>query len=374
MKDDPKKVAIIHDWLYGGGAENVILEMHRIYPEAPIYASYCSDEWRAKLDNKVITGYLQKWPFSKLRKFLPLLRQWWFAKIDLSDFDIVISSSGNGEAKFARARRGAIHICYCHAPTHFYWRHYESYLENPGFGPKPLVRFALKKLVGPLRKRDLEAAQNVDVFLANSTHIQQQIKKYYDRDSTVIHPPVDTKRFQTPVLKHDLPNKRKGFVITGRQTPYKRIDLAVAACTQLNLPLVVVGNGPEHKKLKKLAGKSVTFLRNVTDAELPHYLQSAEAFLFPGIEDFGIAPVEAMASGTPVIAYRGGGALDYVIDGKTGVFFADQTVDSLVAAISKFQSLHFVRTDIVSQSEKFSTKTFQTQLSNYVQSHQNPAK
>ena len=150
--------------------------------------------------------------------------------------------------------------------------------------------------------------------------------------------------------------------------------MAVAACTQLNLPLVVIGNGPEHKKLKKLAGKSVTFLRNVTDAELPHYLQSAEAFLFPGIEDFGIAPVEAMASGTPVIAYRGGGALDYVIDGKTGVFFADQTVDSLVGAISKFQSLRFVRTDIVNQSEKFSTKTFQAQLSNYIQSHQNPAK
>jgi len=387
MKDDPKKVAIVCDWLLSGGSEKVILELHHMYPEASIYASYAAAGWQKQLDGKLVTGYLQHWPLSALRKYIPYLRMMWFSHLNLSAYDLVISSSG-AEAKGVRVKRRSwiatiLHrpapkttlVAYMYTPTHYYWSRYEQYLSNPGFGRlDPIARLGLKILLKPLRKWDYAAAQRPDYIIAISTHIQQQIKKYYDRDSTVIHPPVDTKRFQAPVLKHDLPNKRKGFVITGRQTPYKRIDLAVAACTQLNLPLVVIGNGPEHKKLKKLAGKSVTFLRNVTDAELPHYLQSAEAFLFPGIEDFGIAPVEAMASGTPVIAYRAGGALDYVIDGKTGVFFADQTVDSLVGAISKFQSLHFVRTDIVNQSERFSTKTFQSQLSNYVQSHQNPTK
>lgn len=149
------KVAIVHDWLVGGGAELVVQEMHRMFPEAPIYTSYCSDEWRQKLDGKVVTGWLQRWPFSKLRKYLPLLRIWWFTHLDLSEYDLVISSSGNGEAKGVRVPSTTTHICYCHTPTHFYWRHYDQYLRHPGFGIcNPLARLGLRLLVGPLRRWD----------------------------------------------------------------------------------------------------------------------------------------------------------------------------------------------------------------------------
>ncbi len=149
---DNKKIAIVHDWLVGGGAEKVVQAMHELFPDAPIYTSYCSDEWREKLDGKVVTGYLQKWPFSKLRKFLPVLRIWWFEHLDLTDFDIVLSSSGNGEAKgVKRLNPMATHICYCHSPTHFYWDKYDEYLKSPGFGMfNPLARLGLKVLVGPL--------------------------------------------------------------------------------------------------------------------------------------------------------------------------------------------------------------------------------
>ena len=147
------KIAIVHDWIYGGGAEKVILEIHKLYPDAPIYTSFCSDEWRERLDNKVVTGYLQRWPFSKIRRLLPLLRQWWFAKLDLSEFDIIISSSGNGEAKFVRkSRPDQLHICYCHTPTHFYWRHYDEYIKRPSFRPQWLARLGLRTLVRPLKK------------------------------------------------------------------------------------------------------------------------------------------------------------------------------------------------------------------------------
>ncbi len=348
------KVAIVHDWLYGGGAENVVLELHRMYPDAPIYTSYCTDEWRTKLDNKVVTGYLQKWPFNKLRKFLPLLRQWWFARIDLSAFDMVISSSGNGEAKFAKAKKGAKHICYCHTPTHFYWRHYESYLQNPGFGPKPLVRFALRKLVGPLKKRDYEAAQNVDVFLANSTHIQSDIKQYYKRESTVVYPPVDTDRFNAVSAS----TPRSGYVTLGRLVPQKKLHIIIAACNELALPLTVIGRGPEYSRLQSMAGPTITFMTNVTDEQLPLQLAKAEAFIFAAEEDFGMAPVEAMAAGTPVIAYKAGGALDYVIEGKTGQFFTNLSIESLGNCLQGFNASNYSIDDIKSTARKFSTDIF----------------
>ncbi len=361
----PPRVAIVHDWLVGGGAEKVVQELHKMYPDAPIYTSYATDEWRKKLDGKVVTGYLQNWPFGKLRKFLPLLRQWWFARIDLSEFDIVISSSGNGEAKFARARSGAKHICYCHTPTHFYWRHYESYLKYPSFGPKPLVRFALKTLVGPLRKRDFDAAQKVDIFLANSTHIQSDIKKYYNRESTVVFPPVDTKRFQLTAQNSQL-KTRHGFITVGRLVPQKKLQIIIAACNELQLPLTVIGKGPEYGNLQSIAGPTITFKTNVTDEQLPLQLAKAKAFIFAAEEDFGIAPVEAMASGTPVIAYKAGGALDYVVEGKTGTFFDKQTVKSLSECLKKFNVRKYSNTAITAHAQKFSSKSFATAISRIV--------
>ncbi len=368
------KLAIVHDWLVGGGAEKVVQELHKMYPDAPIYTSYATDEWRNKLDGKVITGYLQNWPFGKLRKFLPLLRQWWFARIDLSRFDIVLSSSGNGEAKFARAQNGAKHICYCHTPTHFYWRHYESYLKNPGFGPKPLVRFALKLLVGPLRKRDFEAAQKVDIFLANSTHIQSDIKQFYNRDSVVIHPPVETKRFQLKTHNSLLATHnskltaRHGFVTVGRLVPQKKLQIIIAACNELQLPLTVIGKGPEYGNLQSIAGPTITFKTNVTDEQMPLQLAKAEAFIFAAEEDFGIAPVEAMSAGTPVIAYKAGGALDYVVPGVTGLFFAEQSVTALVSALQDFKSSDYTSRDIKNRAERFSSEHFKKNMQNIIES------
>src|SRR5690606_1488563 len=172
----------------------VVEQLHKLYPEAPIYTSYCSDEWREKLDNKVITGYLQHQPLRKLRKFLPLLRQWWFRRLNLKDFGLVISVTGNGEAKFIRVPNGK-HVSYCHTPVHYYWKHYSQYLRQPGFRPRWLARLWLLLLVRPLRRRDFKAAQRVDYFIANSSQIKRDIKKYYNCDSVVIFPPVDTSRF-----------------------------------------------------------------------------------------------------------------------------------------------------------------------------------
>jgi glycosyltransferase involved in cell wall biosynthesis len=362
MKDLSKlKVAIVHDWLIGGGAELVVLELHRMFPEAPIYTSYCSAEWQKKLDQKVVTGYLQHWPFSKLRKYLPILRQRWFRKLDLRGYDLVISSSGNGEAKFVTVEKPTIHICYCHSPTHFYWRHYEYYRQVPGFGLDWLVRPALSLLVKPLRKRDYQAAQRVDSFIANSTHIQSDIKTYYGRDAVVIHPPVDVERF---VAAQATP--RHGFVTVGRQAPYKRVDIIVDACTQLNLPLTVIGRGPEHQKLVKRAGPSVKFVEHATDHEITTALASAEAFILAAYEDFGITPVEALAAGTPVIAYKAGGALDYVVPNKTGQFFDKQTAAALAQTLSSFKPENFDHKLISEYAKQYATAVFTTNVTAFL--------
>ncbi len=357
------KVAIVHDWLVGGGAERVVLELHRMFPDAPIYTSYCTDEWREKLDGKVVTGFLQKWPFSRLRKFLPVLRIWWFSRLKLDGYDVIISSSGNGEAKGIRVPKSTIHICYCHSPTHFYWRHYDNYLKNPGFGAlNPLARLGLKLLVGPLRKWDYQAAQRPDYFIANSTHIKNDVEKFYGREAVVIFPPVDIERFSAVKAA-----ERNGFVTVGRLVPNKRPDIIVAACTQLGLPLTVVGRGPELTRLQKLAGPTIQFDTNASDEDVARYLASAEGFIFAGFEDFGIAPVEAMAAGTPVIAYRAGGALDYVND-TTGMFFDEQTPESLAEILQQFNTSNYSSGEIKNTAQRFSSNNFQNNLRQFIQS------
>lgn len=357
------RVGIVHDWLYGGGAEQVVLQLHKLYPDAPIYTSYCSDEWRKKLDGKVVTGYLQYAPFKQLRKFLPVLRQRWFRKLDLSDFDVVISSSGNGEAKFVTVHKPAIHINYCHTPTHFYWRHYDQYVKRPSFKPKWLARLGLKLLVRSLRKRDFAAAQKVDYFIANSTHIQNDIKKYYKRDSVVIHPPIRTKHFSKALQ----PDKRRGFVTVGRQVPLKCTDIIIEACKQLRLPLTVIGNGPEHSRLVGMTGPSIHFKTNVSDKQLPDELAAAEGFIFASFEDFGVAPVEALATGTPVIAYKAGGAIDYIVPGRTGEFFDDQTVASLVEKLQNFDGERYRPSSIMKFADAYSTEMFRTKIKAFVE-------
>lgn len=364
IKNSNLKVAIVCDWLTGiGGAERVVLEIHRMYPDAPIYTSQydpLSIDWFKDAD--IRTTWLQKLPKS-LKKFLPMLRAWTFSRLDLSDYDLVISSSG-AEAKGIKTNPNTVHVCYCHAPTHYYWSRYEDYLKNPGFGSFDwLARLGLKTLVGPLRRWDYRAAQRPDIVLANSSHTQTKIREYYKRDSVVVHPPVDITRFQQPARSSQLAAPRQGFVTAGRQAPYKRIDLAVTACTKLNLPLTVIGNGPEHQKLKAIAGPSITFDTKASDEDVARYFCSAEAFIFPtNVEDFGVAPVEALAAGTPVIAYKAGGPLDYIIEGKTGIFFEEQTVESLIGALKKFKPKDYSVNDIKAAAEEFSVDNFHKNL------------
>jgi glycosyltransferase involved in cell wall biosynthesis len=361
------KIAIVCDWLIGGGAERVVYELHLLYPEAPIYTSYCSDYWRQELaPTRVITGYLQHWPFSRLRKFLPILRFRWFSKLDFSGYDIVISATG-AEAKNLQMPETTKHISYIHAPTHYYWGRYEQYLERPGFGMfDGFARFGLKKLVGRLRNQDFAAAQKPDQLIANSTFTAEQIKTYYKRDSIVVHPPIRTKKFN----KYSQPkNKRHGFIVVGRQTPYKQIELALQACNDLGLELTVIGSGPDNKRLRRLAGPSITFLGQVDkDNELAELIGQANAFIFPGLEDFGIAPVEALAAGTPVIAYQGGGALDYVMPGKNGNFFAPQTVSALKTTLKKFNPDEYTSREIKQSSKHFDISVFQRKIAKLVDS------
>jgi glycosyltransferase involved in cell wall biosynthesis len=361
--DRPLKVAIVHDWLVGGGAELVVEQLHKLYPDAPIYTSYSTAEWRQRLDGQVRTGWLQ--PFGKIRKFIPFLRIYWFTHLNLSGYDLVISSSG-AEAKGIKVPKGCLHINYCHAPTHYYWSRYDEYLKRPGFGKFDwLARLGLRLLVAPLRTWDYRAAQRPDFIVANSSHIQAEIKKYYNRDSTVVFPPVYFERFQKP--EHHK-RARNGFLVSGRQTPYKRFDLAVQACTAAELPLTVIGSGPDHARLRRLAGPTITFLGRVSDDVLEEEFAAAEGLIFPGLDDFGITPVEALSAGTPVIAYKAGGALDYVVPGKTGEFFTEQTPESLAAALKNFKPERFSNPSIAVFAERFSRAHFQRAMLQFISS------
>lgn len=355
------RVAIVHDWLVGGGAERVVQSLHELYPDAPIYTSYSTKEWRDKLDGKVVTGWLQHLGF--MRRTIPFLITWWFSRLDLSDYDVVISSSGNGGAKAVRVREGTTHICYCHTPTHYYWRHYQEYVTNPGFGVlNPLARVVLMLLLKPLRAWDLKASKRPDHYIANSSHIQNDIKKYYGRSSAVIHPPVAIERFE----KVKSP-ERHGFITVGRLVPYKRVDLIIQACNELDAPLTVVGRGPELQNLQAIAGPTITFRTDVTDEEMPSVMASAKAFIFAAHEDFGITPVEAMACGTPVIAYKAGGALDYVVEGKTGSFFIEQSPNAIAAAIKKFSRQSFSGSETKKHAQQFSTEHFKAKMAKTLQ-------
>lgn len=363
---DKPKVAIVCDWLTGiGGAERVVLELHRMYPDAPIYTSQYDPskiDWFKDAD--VRTTRLQTLP-SSLKKFLPLLRAWEFSQLDLSEYDLVISSSG-AEAKGVHTGKNTTHICYCHSPTHYYWIRQDEYLENPGFprGTNWLARLGLWLLAGPLKRWDRRAAKRPDYYIANSTHTQAMIKRYYKRDSTVIFPPIEVERFRLP--GNVKPPLRHGFVIAGRQTPYKRFDLAIEACNELKVPLVVIGDGPDHKKLERLAGRSVTFLTNVNDQEIAGHFQSAIACIMPNMDDFGVVAVEALAAGTPVIAYNKGGALDYIEDGKTGLFFERQTAKSLASTLEAATGKKFNHSVIARSADRFSVATFKENMRKYI--------
>jgi glycosyltransferase involved in cell wall biosynthesis len=362
--DKTLKVAIVCDWLTGiGGAERVVLELHRLYPEAPIYTSqYDASKIDWFDDADVRTTWLQRLP-KGLKKFLPLLRAWTFSRLDLSGYDLVLSSSG-AEAKGVKTGPNTTHICYCHSPTQYYWIRYDEYMAHPGFplGFNWLARFGLRLFIGPLKQWDRQAAKRPNYMVANSTHTQAMIKRYYRRDSHIINPPVETDRFKI----HAKPLSRHGFVVAGRQTPYKRFDLAITACSELKIPLIVIGNGPDHRRLEKMAGRSVTFLTNVSDIDMVGHFASAIGFIMPNMDDFGIVAVEAMAAGTPVIAYQKGGALDYILPGKTGLFFEKQSLKNITPVLEAAVTKSFDYDFIANFATRFSVASFREHMREYI--------
>lgn len=364
-----QKTVLVTDWITKvGGGEMVVEQLHKLYPEAPIYTSYCNPAWRERLDGRVVTGYLQNWPFSKLRRFLPALRQRWFKNLNLSEFDTIISITGNGEAKFVKKNASQTHICYCHTPPHFYWAQYNEYIKQPSMRPYWLARLGLKLLVKPLRNRDFKAAQSVSQFIANSEAIKNDIKTFYNRDSTVVHPPVDYSKFVHISSRGEtctIPQK-PACIWWGRIVPAKRLDIAVKACSELNLPFTIIGDGPDSGRLKQLAGPSVTFTGYIDSAEREKYIKQADLFLFPAKEDFGVATVEALAAGLPVVAYKAGGALDY-INADNGCFFEEQSTESLARTLKNLPGKSFSSQAITNSSREFSPDNFVSNITEIIQ-------
>jgi glycosyltransferase involved in cell wall biosynthesis len=327
------RVAVVHDWLtIPGGSEQVVLELLEMFPAAELFTSvYDPDPWPAQIKERPvhasplnrIPGATRHYP-----KLLPLMNAA-FRSFDLSGFDLILSSS-HACAKNVRTPPGTLHVCYCHTPMRYAWE--EGFLDGEDVGR--LTRMALPPLLARLRRQDLAGAAGPDVFVANSSHVAERIERFYGRPAEVVHPPVD--------VGHYLALQRTAgdyYLAFGRVVPYKRVDIAVGACTELGRPLKVAGDGRAMDSVRAGAGAGVEFLGKVSEAERDRLLGGARALLFPGEEDFGIVPVEAQAAGLPVIAYGVGGARETVLDGRTGVLFAEQDAASLVGAIERFEGL-----------------------------------
>ncbi|NLA43271.1 glycosyltransferase family 4 protein [Candidatus Saccharibacteria bacterium] len=364
------RIAIVCDFLTTmGGAENVVLALHEAFSDAPIYtAVYNPDKMPAFAKINVRTSRLQNLP-KKLRnyhKLLPTMAVKAMRELDLSEFDIIITSSYLHGHQVTKTRSDQVIINYCHTPPRYYWSHYDEYRRDPGYGKlNPIVRALMPLMVPRQRKLDLEAAANVDIFLANSTETQARIKKYYNRSSTVIHPPVETKRFT--------PQRTRGnhYVTIGRQLPYKRYDLAVQAASKLNIPLIVFGNGPAHDKLVKMAGPTVEFrtdrFGDASDKEYEKAITSAKGFIYPAEEDFGIVTVEALAAGAPVIGYGKAGTLDIVQNGISGVLFDEQSPEAVAHAIQKAEKMTFMPATLQRKAKRFEKSLFITKIRKIVQ-------
>jgi len=358
----PKKIklAIVCDWLTNlGGAEKIILALHQLFPNAPIYTSiFNKEKMQGFEDADIRTSYLQRFPLAKKRHqlYLPLYPGI-FERMDLSEFDIVISSS-HSCAKGIITKPNTLHICYCHTPMRYAWEDNQLYLNSY------TINITLKKIaqlyIHRLRLWDRLSADRVDNFIANSHYVQQRIFKYYRRSSTVIYPYVDVNDFS---ISH---TKENYYLAVGRLTPYKRFDLIIETFNQLGLPIKIAGTGIDLNKLKKMAKNNIELLGEVSNSELKNLYSKARALIFPQVEDFGITPLEAMASGCPVIAYAKGGALETIIDRKTGLFFHDQSVESLKHAIYEFNKINFKYLNIRKHSEKFDREVFNKKIISFI--------
>lgn len=358
MKGQSMKVALVHDYLNQmGGAERVVLALHELFPQAPLYTSIYDpgrvDPAFRAMD--IRTSFMQKFPLimKHHQPYLPLYPVA-MEHLDLRGYDLVLSSS-SAFGKGVIVRPETLHICYCHTPMRWCWN-YREYVERERLGG--MTRRLLPLFMTWLRVWDQTSAQRVDHFIANSPVVAARIQKYYRRESVVIPPPVEVDRF--PFDPAALPGEY--FLSLGRLAPYKRVDLAIEACNRLRLPLVVIGSGRAEKQLKAMAGPTIRFLDRLSDVEVLPYLARCRALIFPGEEDFGITPLEAQACGRPVIAYGAGGALASVVEGITGAFFAEQTVESLVAALAAFDASRYDARAIHEHALAFDKPRFQRRI------------
>jgi len=386
MSTPKPKIALVHDFLtYFGGAERVLMSLHQLYPKAPIYTLLYDEKKMKKYfpEAKIRTSFINKFPkFIRKRKkyllpFLPTAAE----TFDLRDFDIVISSSGSF-VKGIITKPKTIHICYCHTPTRFLWDWHYNYLKENKVGR--LKKIFLIPLLHYLRMWDKTAAERVDYFIANSENTAKRIKKFYNRESEVIYPPAVVPHLTSPKkggiiapLRGEqvlplLGGVRGGinnnyFLIVSRLTPYKKIDVAIEAFNKLELPLVIIGDGGDRKRLEKMAEKNIKFLGFQPEEKIAEYYQNCQAFIFPGEDDFGITPVEAMSFGKPVLAYRKGGALETIIEGETGEFFDDPIPEILADGVRRIKNNcdNYDAEKIKKQARKFSEEEFRRKIKKF---------
>lgn|SRR5258708_34630540 len=359
------KIALVYDrvnkW---GGAERVLLALKELFPDAPLYTSvYNSKKAQWAKIFKITTSFLQHIPFTSSRhEAMPYLMPQAFESFTFDEYDVVISVTSES-AKGIVTKPETLHICYCLTPTRYLWSGYDEYFSNNFF------RFFTKPIVTYLQKWDLIAAERPDVMIAISDEVKGRIKKFYQRDVEVIYPPLTLdviKRSET------IPSRTNYFLVVSRLVPYKRIDLAIRACNKLKLPLVIIGSGSEEKKLCKLAGPTVTFMKNLTDEELVTYYKNCIALIFPGREDFGLSIIETESFGKPVVAYKGGGAVETIVEGVTGEFFYPQTSAALAEKLQFLlkkcivsdinQKTGYSQDAIVKQAAKFSKEQFRERI------------
>lgn len=369
IKNPKQNIALVHDFLTTlGGGERVLMALHELYPDAPVYTLKYDregtdgrfDEWDIR-EAKVA----KTWIGRSLKLSLPFLPNA-IESFQLSEYDIVISSS-SAFAKGVITKPTTLHIAYCHTPMRYVWDWTHEYAKENGY-ERGLKSVIVRLILHYLRIWDQTSAERVDAWIANSRNVADRIKKYYRKDAAVIYPPVDM-----PVTdkKYESPTDGPYYLIVSRLSPYKKIDMAIEAAAELKEPLVIIGKGTDRDRLEALAnelGAPVAFLGYQDDATIQQYYANCRAFLFPGEDDFGITPVEAMSYGKPVVAYGKGGVLETVVDGRTGILFNDARVDGLVGAMQAFinKESSFDPSAIKKQAEKFSTANFKKNMSEFV--------
>ncbi|NBS68102.1 glycosyltransferase family 4 protein [bacterium] len=358
------RVALVHDHLLQqGGAERVLEAFAAIWPHAPLYTLAMDRVQFSHFGHREIyTSFLDRLPLGRtfFRWLLPLMPTA-IESFDLQNADVVVSSV-SALAKGVITHPHTIHICYCHTPTRYLWSETQEYIEE--LDTPRFVKRTLPPMLSWLRTWDRIAAERVDVFIANSETVRKRIKKYYGKESIVIHPPVDIERFRVSDT-----SARKYFLAGGRLVAYKRFDIIVDAFTKLGKPLVIFGTGPAEEDLRRRAGKNITFVGHVSDEERSRLFSEAIAFIHPQEEDFGITAVESMASGRPVIAYAKGGASETVIEGLTGTLFYEQSAEELMDTILHFSSDAFSPTKIRAFAEQFSPHAFRERILALVREH-----